>query len=617
MIMPLDHRAVRKESQGLCPLPPALEPVALWRRPSPSFAHALAAGSMLASFLLVRPAYAQLADPADGGVVAVGGTGADIGSAASGPPSLPPPTDTLLPRTGIDTTDSDLRNHLASAFAPSGSATGTAPPSGLVIYKQIGVSETYTTNAGYELGGYNAGSDFITSIQPLVRVVDNTQRLQVDLTYDPIGQIYARHGGFDQIQEQAFGDILATLVPDWLYLDTRGSVYQQAIFGGLGPAGTVTLSPNERETVTSVSISPYVTHTFGGAGTLVAGVGYSYSAVDASNALNNDVFAGAPANGLGDYASSYLNSERAFASWTTGENYGRFRDRIATDDSIYQGSGALRDAHRLLVVDDVSYAFTRLVTGLGEVGYEWLNYPAAGYQYDGVIGAGGVELTPSKNSEVVVEYRYLDGFGSLFVQGSAQVTPRIRVFGGYSEGISTFQQDLQTSLLQNDSTVTGVAATALTASPLLQTTNFFGGNEYLSRVRRLDATATYLGNRDTASVSFEQEHTTPVGHPVGDLVPVSTSGWFVSGTERHEITPTLSAGAFVQYGHSRTGLVTYGSGDTVSFSLSLDKLFTQTLTGYVRVGGTYVVSGSVYGTSGYEDLSGDETDITVGAVKRF
>jgi uncharacterized protein (PEP-CTERM system associated) len=567
---------------------------------------------------MAAPAAAQLMDPADTGLVPVGSGSSDLGSGASGPPSLPPPADTLLPRTGIDTNDSDLRSHLMSAFGQSATATGQAPPTGLVLYKQLGVSETYTTNAGYSIGGGNdVGSDFITSIQPTLRLVDNTQRLLVDLTYAPIGQIYARHGGYDQIQEQAYGDILATLVPEWLYTDARGSVYQQSIFGGLGPAGTVTLSPDERETVTSFSVSPYLTHTFGGAGTLTAGVGYGYSAVDASHALDQNLIDGVPVEGLGDYASSYLNTERVFASWTTGEDYGRFRDRVATDDDFYQGSGALRDAHRWLAVDDVSYAFTRLITGLGEVGYEWLNYPAAGYKYDGIIGSGGVELTPNKNSEVIVEYRYFDGFGSLFAQASVQITPRIRVFGGYSEGISTFQQDLQTTLLNNDADLVGVAASALSAAPLLQTTNFFGGNEYLSRVRRLDAVVTYFGDRDTASISYEHEHTSPVGHPLDGLVPVTTEGWFVSGVERHQITPTLSAGAFVQYGSSRTGLVDYGSGDTISFSLSLDKIFTQTLTGYVRVGGTYVVSGSILGETGYENLSGSETDVTVGAVKRF
>jgi uncharacterized protein (PEP-CTERM system associated) len=564
--------------------------------------------------LAALPAYAQLADPGDD----VGVSAPEIGTAPAGPPALSPPSDTLLPRTGVDATDSNLRSHLMSAFgSASGSATGASPPTGLVIYKQIGVSETYTTNAGYRIGaGSDSGGDFITSIQPAVRVIDNTQRVRIDLTYDPVAQIYARNSNYTQFEEQANGDILVTLVPDWLYLDLRGQIAQQSIFGGIGPATTVTLSPDERETVSSFSISPYMSHTFGGNGTVEAGVGYSYSAVDASNALNNSIL-NSSFNGLGDYGSSYLNTERVFASYTTGENLGRFRNRIGTDDSYYQGSGALRNAHRDLVVDDVSYAFSRLITGLGEVGYEWLDYPAAGYGYNGVVGAGGVELRPGRNSDVIVEYRYLDGFGSLFVQAAWQVTPRIRLFGGYSEGISTFQQDLQTSLLDESPDTTGVAASALSTSPLLQSSNFFGANEYLSRVRRLDATATYLGSRDTATLSFEHEHTSPVGHPLGTLTPLSTSGWFVSASERHEISPMLSASAFAQYGHNNTGLSNLGSGDTVSFSVSLDKVFTQTLTGYVRVGGTYVVGGSAFAAAGYYGLSGDETDVTVGAVKRF
>lgn len=574
----------------------------------------LMAGAAWVTLLLIAPAHAQLADPADSGMAP-----SDAGSGASGPPALSPPTDTLLPRTGVDSTDTDLRSHLLGAFgSTSSSATGNAAPTGLTIYKQIGVSETYTDNAGYRIGdGQDVGDDFITSIQPAIRVLDNMPRLQVNLTYDPVAQIYARNSSFSQFDEQGQGDILATLLPNWLYLDLRGAISQQAIFGGIGPATTVTLSPDERETISTFSVSPYVSHTFGGAGTVVAGVGYSYSAVDASKALNQAVFDNGYETGLGDYGSSYLNTERAFASFTTGENMGRFRDRIATDDDFYQGSGALRNAQRILVVDDASYAFTRLITGLGEIGYEDERYPAAGFSYSGPVGAVGVELRPSKNSEVVVEYRYLDGFGSLFVQGSAQVTPRIRVFGGYSEGISTFQQDLQTSLLDSSIDATGAAASALQAAPLLETSNFFGANEYLSRVRRLDATATYLGTRDTASLSFEQEHTSPVGHPIGELTPLSTSGYFISATERHDLSPTLSASAFAEYGSNRTGLSNLGSGDTVSFSVSLDKVFTQTLTGYVRVGGTYVVGGSAYAATGYYGLSGEETDVTVGAVKRF
>jgi len=574
-----------------------------------------AALPLLALAAAFAPAFAQEADPTASGADSSGG----------GPPGLPAPTDTLLPRTGVDTTDSDLRNHLLSAFggepAASGGGGGGAAAQqqlGLHLFKQIGVSETYTDNAGYVVGvARDAGDDFITEIQPALHLIDNTQRVMIDLNYAPTGMIYARNSGFSQFEEDFKGDILVTAVPDWLYVDVRGSVSQQSIFGGLGPTTTVQLSPDERQTVSSVSISPYITHTFGTAGTLAAGVGYSYSATDAPNSLNNGTAIIDGGYGLGDYGSSYLNTERAFASYTTGEDLGRFRNRIGTDDSLYQGSGALVNAHRYLVTDDASYAVTRLVSVLGEIGYEDLSYPAADFAYRGPIGSGGVELTPGHNSYLLVEYRYLDGFGAAFVQGSMQVTPRIRVFGGYSEGISTYQQDVQTSLLADDTQLTGVQATALSASPLLQTSNFYGGNQNLSRIRRLDVSATYIGGRDTATLSFDDERSTPIGRQVGDLVPISTSGWFVSASDRHEITPTLSASVYVQYGVNRSGLAFEGSGDTLSFSASLDKIFTPTLSGYLRVGGTYVVGGNPYAAAGYEGLSGEETSVTVGAVKKF
>ena len=580
----------------------------------------LLTGAMSVPLLAALPARAQLFDPGDSGDIGVSApTVGNAPAAPSGPPTFSPPGDTLLPRTGVDATDSDLRGHLMSAFgSASGSATGSVPQTGLAIYKQIGVSETYSTNAGYNLAPVRARA-MISSPPSNPRSAWSTPRSAYESTSPTTRWRKSTRAtrATPSSRNRRTATSWSPCCPDWLYLDMRGMISQQSIFGGVGPATTVTLSPDERETVSSVSITPYVSHTFGGNGTVEAGVGYSYSAVDASNALNRSIIDGSFYNGLGDYGSSYLNTERGFASYTTGENLGRFRNRIGTDDSYYQGSGALSNAHRDLTVDDVSYAFTRAITGLGEVGYEWLNYPAAGFGYNGVVGAAGVELRPGRKSDIIVEYRYLDGFGSLYVQGEWQATPRIRVFGGYSEGISTFQQDLQTSLLDETTDVTGFAASSLNASPLLQSSNFFGANEYLSRVRRLDATATYLGDRDTATLSFEHEHTSPVGHPIGTLLPLSTSGYFISASDRHEISPTLSASAFVQYGHNSTGLADLGSGDTVSFSVSLDKVFTQTLTGYVRVGGTYIVGGSAYAATGYYGLSGDETDFTVGAVKRF
>ncbi len=560
------------------------------------------AGSLLATVLLspamAAPALAQ----------------AVSGQDAVAPP-LPGAADTLLPRTGIDPEVSDLREHLLRAYGDAEPAPAAAGPT-LRMTGQFGASEEFTSNVGAPDSGHSGGgSDLITLLQPGIDIVDTTQRLQVSLDYRPTGQIYARHGDFSQFEQQADGSIVATALPGWLYVDLRGSVSQEAVYGGLGPASTVTLSPGNRQTVSSMSASPYLSRTLGGNGTVQAGASYAYSATDAPGLAGDNVL-----GGLGAYGSSYLATKRVFASYTTGENLGRLRNKVGTDDSFYDGSGALADSRRLLFTDDASYAVTRLVSLLGEAAYEDLAYPRSGFGYSGPVGSGGVQLTPSRGSSLTVEYRYLDGFGSAFVQGSVQVAPTIRVFGGYSAGISTFQQDVQNTLLDSAADGTGAAASALQAAPLLQSDNAFGANQNLNRIHRLDVSASWLARRDTVTLSVQQETTDPVGRQVGPFTPVSTSGMFCSLTVVHELSPVLSLTGFVQYDRNRTGLVQGSAGDTgqtIAVSVGLDRTFTNTLTGYVRVGGTYVVGGSAFAAAGYQGLNGNDTTVLVGAVKRF
>ena len=551
--------------------------------------------------------------------------GVTLGPAA---PTLPPNTDTELPRAGIDPNIADLRDHLINTYgeAPP-SPAGPAPPN-LQILPQIGVAEEWTSNAGALAGGSaggfgnSVGSDFVTFIQPGITIIDTSQRLEVNLTYQPVGEIYAQHSGFSQFEEEGSGDILATILPGWLYLDLRGSISQQSVFGGSGPASTVTLSPNERETVSSFSVSPYVTHTFGGTGTLQAGVGYSYSATDAPNYGNVTVPTSQGQIELnqylqqsGLYGSSSLGTERAFASFTSGENYGRLRDKLGVDASFYTGNGAAGGGRRVLVTDDASYAINRWLTVLAQIGYESLDYPNAGYRYSGAIGYGGVQLTPTRGTSLTLEYRYVDGFGSVFAQGNWQATPRLRVYGGYSEGIATFDQDLQNSLLDTaDENVTGVAATGLIAAPLLAGSNFFGANQNLSKLKRADIAATWLGNWDVVTLSADYETTTPVGRSFFGIVPASTQGEFVSISERHELSDTLALTGFIQYGSSRSGLLYSGTADSISVSAGIEKTFIHGLSAYLRYGGSYYLSGDTFGAFGQ---SGNVSTVIVGALKRF
>ncbi len=623
----------------------------------PSASNRLLACTFSASIvaLVSAPAaFAQQADPPGDAYYA--DNGPDTGTASPGPAQpgggqtgdasgpdvnlAPPPpafADTVLPTMGVNPSSSDMRAQLLDAFGdtqqpPHGDPIG---PNWQII-PVLTVAEEWTDDAALAAGSgpfinERAGSDFVTLIEPNVTLLGNTERLQVTLNYAPVGEIFAENSNYSQFRQNAAGDALATLVPGWLYFDARGSISQQPVFGGLGEFNTVLLSPDERETIGTASVSPYIDHTFGGTGTLQAGVGYLYSGVDAPDYLNQPGVL-VPLATSYDYGSSWLATKRAFASFTTGQDLQRLQDRIGVDASWYDGSGELADGHRILVTDDASYAVNRWLALLGEIGYENTNYPEAGFRYVGGVWAAGVRVTPSAASMLVAEYRYVDGFGSPYVYGSWQATPHIRIFGGYSEGIESFDQDQQAQLLAGNLGATGAEASGLIAAPLLGNTGLFAGNQALNRVRRFDATATYIGDRDLITASFYWERSTLVGNPYGlptsilnDLGPNNpeltefglltsdTSVNYVAGADwRHDLTPTLISNLYVGYDHSRNAAVLAETSSAILASASLTKVFTDTLSGALTYAGTFFING--YAIDGYNESS---NTVTVSVTKRF
>lgn len=558
-----------------------------------------------------------------------GDTGADLLLAEAGP--LPPPfAGTVLPAVGVTpSTGPDFREHLLDALGE-----GPAPPAGTAGFApdwqftpQITVGEEWTDNAGLAASSGTTlrgrtGSDLITLLEPAATLTGNTQRLQVNLSYAPTGEIFADHSNFSQFRQTAYGSATATVVPNLFYVDARGNVDQQPVFGGLGPLNANNLSPDQRETVSSASLSPYFAHSFGGTGTAQAGVGYIYSATAAPGYLNTPGQFVPPATSF-NYGSSWLATKRAFASFTTGENYQRIQDRISIDASFYEGSGELRDGRRVIVADDASYAINRFVAGLGEAGYENMDYPNGGVRYYGGIWAAGVRLTPDRDSTITAEWRYVDGFGAPYIYGTWQTTARIRLFGSYSEGISSFNQDQQAQLLAGTVGPGGVPAASLIAAPLLSSTGLFSANQELNRLRRLNSTATYVAPRDTITVSFDYERSTLLGNAFGlqsGFGPLpggagqdSSVNYTGGVTWAHDLQPDLTGTLYAGYNHSRNAAVAAAeTAESIRVAAAVTQQLADNFSASLVYSGTYFVSGQQFG-----DLNQNDNTVTISVTKKL
>jgi uncharacterized protein (PEP-CTERM system associated) len=580
------------------------------------------------------------------------------------PPSLPPPGGSLLPPFGADPTAPGMTDQLMDVFGlnePQQASSAAAGPS-WQFKPQITVSEEYTDNASASGGpastiGRSAGSDFITMIQPQLQILNTSDRVRVNISYAPTEQIYAENSSYSQFRQSGTGTTLATLYPDLLYFDLRGSITQQPVYGGFGAVNTETLPPNQQETQSQVSATPYFSHGFGNAGTLQAGAGYIYSATEAPKDLNQAPVA--QIGSAGYYGSQWLATDHLFANYTTGQDFGRFQDVLSSDNSFYDGSGALAHAQRVLLTNDASYAVNRFVSALGEIGYENLDYPNAGFSFVGGVWAAGVRLTPSNNSTITLEYRHIDGISAPYAYGSWQVTPRLRVYGGYSEGISSFQQDQQNTLLSGEQNQTGVAASALVAAPVLNNANYFGGNQSLNQVRRLDASAIYTLNRDTFTATFDYQRSTVVGNPAGlstsllniyGLTPefinyvllhgippfiqgitrtflqeilsfehltTDTSTNLVGGlTWQHDLRPDLTSQIYAGYATSTQAETINVNRPFALVSATLSYDFSNKLTGHATFAGHYLVSGNG-GVAGQPTYNQNDSTFTVSLTKSF
>jgi uncharacterized protein (PEP-CTERM system associated) len=618
----------------------------------------LLAGAALLSLLAASPrARAQDASQGSGGTSSSGGqsgagagagaapgtdqgtdqgSGPGTGLAGSGIPQVPPFAGALLPSTGADPSSPELRDRLLDAFGQN-----TTPPPGTSVHEpgwlfrpSITGSETFTDNdnqfGGFTIGQNHRSDDAVTQITPTIVVLGNGERFQVNLDYAPTGVIYAVNPEESQFRQAFSGDALAVAVPDLAYLDLRGNVSQNPIYGGVGAINTGLLPPSQRETLSNVSATPYLTHSFGGIGTAQAGVAYLYSATDAPSYLNqgDDVPLALPYN----YGSRWLATKRAFANFTTGQDFGRFQDEISTDDSFYDGTEPMKGAHRVLLTDDVAYAINRFVSGLGEIGYENLDYPQEAYSYVGGVWSVGARVTPNAQSSLTLEYRHIDGLTTPYVYGYWQITPRIRVSGSYSAGITSFEQDQQNSLLSGSEDTTGVAASALVAAPLVNNAQFYGANQSLTRSERASASASYLAGRELVTANFNHQRSSLIGNLLGlpqsvlsrlgiSQADLAAFGLLTTNTStnntasvswRHDLLPDLSTDVLLGYNRNHVAATSTGIYASAQFSAGLNKVFTSTLSGRVAYIGSRALDGSG------ESYSGQNSDsIVVSLTKTF
>lgn len=529
-------------------------------------------------------------------------TAAAIGLTMAGPPARAQTVSgfggsypgSLQPSVGTSSRVNDLRPQIESYFARNAPAPSITAPAWL-IEPSIGVDVGFTDNARRVETPRDA--DVFTQITPGVNVSRDAPRLRLNATYNPTMTVYASQSDQTRFSQQGEGRALGIIVPDAVFLDVRGSITQSSLFGNdfYTQGSTTTYNEQDQVTTYTFSVSPYAQRRFGGWG--VGTVGYSFirTLQDAADDQAFDGFNNASVGpfGTNDYGTTgNLTSQTERASFTSGENLGRFYEQAVVSATQYSGSGSYRGAYRNEANNEVGYALTRTVTVLGGVGYQDLKYAGLpGYRLQEPTWNVGARYTPSGDSTITVLYGRRDGAASVSFDGQFSPTSQTRVLGRYNTGITSDLQEAQTIL---DATSVGSSGTLVdiqTGAPI--TTSGLGGTQNgIYRVNRLSLTGFLLRRRDTFSIGLTSEDrttlTTSNSFFNNAVIPAgtSTSSIYTTATWQHELTPEMQTLVSAQYGTTNNTTRLLGTaGDrqrTISLSAILSRQFTPTLTGSIR-----------------------------------
>jgi uncharacterized protein (PEP-CTERM system associated) len=287
----------------------------------------------------------------------------------------------------------------------------------------IDASATLTDNAGHAAS--DESEALILRVAPgfTLRSVDS-RRVQAGMRYGLSG--VARFGD-DQNDSifhnlNAFGK--AELVDDFVFIDASARVSQELI-DLLGSPADASIDDNNRATVGTYSVSPYVRKRLG----TFADTELRYTASGAI--FENDVAGTSTVNAVA-------------ARLTSGTRF---------DDMSWSVDYSLRDATNRDDVDTtfesasltLGYALTRKFRVFGTAGQEWNDYPhIAGTDIDGAFYSVGFGWSPSRRTsiEASVGDRYLGNTYSLTASHRTRVT---NWNVSYAEDLSDLTQFLQNS----------------------------------------------------------------------------------------------------------------------------------------------------------------------------
>ena len=324
--------------------------------------------------------------------------------------------------------------------------------------------------------------DSVSELIPGLIVSADTPHLQGVLTSSFEYLKYARATDVDMITATGSAYGLATIAPDHLYIDGRGSIFQVSPTGNVGFANPTLGTAVAPETLLTTSVTPVWRESFGD---LVAtDLRYNYSSVS-------------PVASLSSTSSSTLAAAEQNQGALTvafGKGGGTLSSRLVLSAADVN-SQSLAASTETRAITELQYRFNPEVAVIARGGYENLRFGNASLAFVGPIATLGTRLDLTPTSAINVRYGREDGFWGLNGSASQALTPRTVLLLSYQHSLGSEQGQIISNLNASALDPYGNIIDVETALPL----------SFANPELALSQTGVYRIQQATAAVEHEFE----------------------------------------------------------------------------------------------------------------
>lgn len=515
-------------------------------------------------------------------------------------------------------------NLLSQPVKPTATSGGAAPAAPQVaaytspnVLAQFSIDgrETWTDNAFLTSAGVKP--DFISVVTPTASITGESRIFDLGLNYSGSYSAYVVNPSLDGFQHNGIATLTTQLVPDQLFLDTRGTISQQSI-NPTGPTtGGTRNSPEAQTRVIDVAMTPRLQERIG-----------SWAAAELTGTyqrtINQEI---GPVSSPGTTASASGPS-----LGNSSLNQGTFELRSGPDfaqvlwDFSSNGSETVQSTGTMVQTTNQlagEYRISHTLGALVSVGYDTVSgLQIDGSKYGGLFYSGGLHWTPNPDTDLRIGGGWRYGASEIYALLNQQVGRKTSIRVSQNVGITTDASSILDSLesVQRDAQGNYVDPfSGLAANPAGSSFPFSNG---AFRQQTTEVAVNWSGMRDSMVVSTtltQQQAISGAATLVTPVtgVPLASSSSVLTGTVTwtHDLTPSTTSSASINgsdtvSANQATALVkSVGATLTLTYQLN-DSLtgnagyqFSQTFEPAGGLGSSPAVNGSIRDNTVFLELS--------------